>query len=321
MNETRPLQSVLDFWAKSLSCPVCDLSNLKVMREPGVPDLLHCPHCESEFEVGEGGDLVRMLKYPLSMGMELYGKWFPLAEIRRRVLFHLQQNNLSSSAFIAVTGSSGSPPGSIVKSGARKGNSDSMVGDQAPQRAFDQAQQLLHLGNSMEEVRAILEKDPRLNPYQVDAIMEALDEPRRSQALEKLLIGVLLLLVVLVALFFLNSTGMLERGRVFIAGVLAGERVQLIPPNPVVYRYAPQGVAYGCPPTQQGAAALFGGKQEHWNFDGKNWLYTDIKAVRIYVPEGLTARYSYFDPILVLEKVNGPAVIDPVMALSIDCYR
>lgn len=321
MSDPRPMQSVLDFWAKSLTCPVCDQSDLKVMREAGVPDLLYCPHCESEFEVADGGDVVRMLKYPLAMGMDLYGKWLSLAEIRRRVLVYLHDNNLTPYAFIAVTGGSRSSADVPVKRKSGKAGAALPAADEPPQRALDQARQLLHLGNSLEDVRAILEKDPRLNAYQVDAILDQIDEPRKSQTLEKFLLGVLLLLVVVVGLFFLNSMGMLDRGRMFIAGVLSGEVVQIIPPTPVVYRYAPQGVAYGCPPTQQGAAALFGGKQEHWNFDGKNWLYTDIKAVRIYVPEGLMARYSYFDPILVLEKVDGPAVIDPVMALSIDCYR
>lgn len=315
MERQRPMESVLDFWAQSLHCPVCDQGGLGVIREPGVPDLLHCSRCESEFEVSEGGERVRLLKYPLSMGPDLYAKWLPIAVIRRTVLENIQKGSPSQPSFIAVTGESRRPARPSVRANSDNDN------DSPPDKALEQARRLLSLGNSLDEVRLILEKDPRLNPSQIERILDRVDQPRKSQALEKLLMGILIGLVLLVGIFFLSSTGLLERGRIFIAGVLSGEDVQLIPPTPVVYRYAPQGIAFGCPPTQQGAAAAFGGVEEHWTFDGKNWMYTDIKAVRIFVPEGLTARYTYFNPIMVLEKVSGPVAVDPVMMISIDCYH
>ncbi len=318
MEQVRPMQSVLGFWAKSLNCPVCNQLGLEVLREAGVPDLLHCNVCSTEFEVSETGDFIRLIQYPPALGVELYGVWMPFGTVREKIKTKLENNGQTISAIIPITGA-GKP---VSRTNLMKDDWREHEGAvEPPDRAVQQARKLLELGNSREEVRSILEKDPRLNPIQIERIMEIVEEPARTQSLQRFLVLILVLLGLVIVALLIYPTGAFERAFLAVNGLIGGEKVELIPPPPTVTQYTRQGRAFGCPPTQHGAAALFGGKADHWHFDGKNWIYTDIKGIRVYVPEGLSARYTYMTPILEIKVVEGPAVIDPIMAVSIDCYR
>ncbi len=318
METIRPMQSILGFWAKSLNCPVCNQLGLEVIREAGVPDLLHCKVCNTEFEVSETGDSIRLIQYPQALGVDLYGVWMSYGVVREKIKVKLEKEGLNLSTMIAVTGSD--KP--VSRTNLMKEDWSGHEGlEEPPGRAIQQARKLLDLGNSKEEVRSILEKDPRLNPIQIQRIMEIIEKPERTKALERFLFLVLVILVLVVGGLLIYPSGIFERVLLTVNGLISGEKVELLPPPPTVTQYARQGRLFACPPTQQGAAALFGGKSDHWHFDGKNWIYTDIKGIRVYVPEGLSARYSYMTPILEIKTVEGPAVIDPIMAVSIDCYR
>jgi len=318
MEKVRPMNSILAFWVKSLNCPVCNQSGLEIIREAGVPDLLHCSHCSTEFEVSETGEQIRLIQYPEMLGVELYGVWMPFGMVREKIKQKIEKDHLNYAKMIAVTGG-GKPLTRINLSKEDFSGHEGIT--EPPERAIQQARKLLELGNSREEVRLILEKDPRLNEAQIERIMEIVEERDRSKSLVRILLLILVILGLVVAGMLIYQTGIFDRAILVVNGLLSGEKVQLIPPPPTVTQYARQGRLFACPPTQQGAAALFGGKPDHWHFDGKNWMYTDIKGVRIYVPEGLSARYTYMNPILEIKTVEGPAVIDPLMAVSIDCYR
>lgn len=318
MEKIRPMQSVLGFWAKSLNCPVCNHLGLEVIREAGVPDLLHCTICSTEFEVSESGDSIRLIQYPQGLGVDLYGIWMPFGTLREKIKAKIENEGLNLPAMIAVTGTGKPVSGTNLK---KEDWSSHEALREPPERAVKQARKLLELGNSRGEVRQILEKDPRLNPIQIDRIMEIVEEPVRIKSLERILTLIALIMGLVVVVLLIYPTGVFDRVLLTVNGLISGEKVELIPPPPTVTQYARQGRSYGCPPTQQGAAALFGGKADHWHFDGKNWIYTDIKGVRVFVPEGLSARYSYVTPILEIKTVEGPALIDPIMAVSIDCYR
>ncbi|GIV66161.1 MAG: hypothetical protein KatS3mg047_0554 [Bellilinea sp.] len=312
------MQSVLAFWARSLNCPVCDQLGLDVIREAGVPDLLHCNNCTTEFEVSETGDFIRLIQYPQILGVELYGVWMPFGLVSEKIKAKIEKDGLNLPAMIAVTGS-GKP---MSRTNLITDDLSSRGGSlEPPQRAVDQARKLIELGNTPAEVRQILEKDPRLNPIQIDRIMEIIEQPARTRSLERILTLIAVIMGLVVIGLLIYPTGVFERALIAVNGLINGERLELIPPPPTVTQYARQGRSFGCPPTQQGAAALFGGKADHWHFDGKNWIYTDLKGIRVYVPEGLSARYSYVTPILEIKSVEGPAVIDPIMAVSIDCYH
>ncbi len=318
MEKVRPMQSILAFWARSLNCPVCNQLGLEVIREAGVPDLLHCKVCNTEFEVSESGDFIRLIQYPQALGVDLYGIWMPFGAVRQKIKTILEKEGLSLPAMIAVTGANRP----LTRTNLSKDDWGEHEGlEEPPERAVQQARKLLELGNSREEVRLILEKDPRLNPVQIERIMEIVEEPARTKSLERFLILILVILGLVVAGLLIYPTGIFDRALLMVNGLLSGERIEIISPPPTVTQYARQGRPLTCPPTQQGAAALFGGKADHWHFDGKNWIYTDIKGVRVYVPEGLSARYTYMNPILEIKTVEGPAIIDPIMAVSIDCYR
>lgn len=318
METIRPMNSILAFWVKSLNCPVCNQTGLEIIREAGVPDLLHCSRCSTEFEVSETGEQIRLIQYPEMLGIELYGVWMPFGLVREKIKQKIEKDHLNFAKMIAVTGG-GKPLARINLS--KKDFTGYKGVTEPPERAVQQARKLLELGNSREQVRLILEKDPRLNEAQIERIMEIVQEPERSKSLERFLLLILVILGLVVGGLLLYQMGIFDRAILIVNGLLSGEKVQLILPPPTVTQYARQGRLSACPPTQQGAAALFGGKADHWHFDGKNWIYTDIKSVRIYVPEGLSARYTYMTPILEIKTVEGPAVIDPLMAVSIDCFR
>lgn len=312
------MQSILAFWAKSLNCPVCGLVGLDIIREPGVPDLLHCRQCETEFEVSELGDQIRLLQFPHLLGIELYGVWMPYGKVREKIREKLEKENLNLASLIPVTGGQKVMPQTTI---VNKGHRETHELAEPPEQAVQQARKLMDLGNSRREIRSILEKDPQLNPRQIDRIMEIIEEPQRSKTLVRLLLMVLVVLVLVVIGLLLYPTGIFNRAILAVGGVISGEEIPLIPPTPSVVQYAKQGRVNTCPPTEQGAAALFGGSADHWRFDGKNWIYTDVRGVRIYVPEGLSARYTYLTPMLEFKTVEGPALIDPIMAVSIDCYQ
>ncbi|MEW6502532.1 MAG: hypothetical protein AB1457_01055 [Chloroflexota bacterium] len=297
---------------------MCDQLGLDVIREAGVPDLLHCNNCTTEFEVSETGDFIRLIQYPQILGVELYGVWMPFGLVSEKIKAKIEKDGLNLPAMIAVTGS-GKP---MSRTNLITDDLSSRGGSlEPPQRAVDQARKLIELGNTPAEVRQILEKDPRLNPIQIDRIMEIIEQPARTRSLERILTLIAVIMGLVVIGLLIYPTGVFERALIAVNGLINGERLELIPPPPTVTQYARQGRSFGCPPTQQGAAALFGGKADHWHFDGKNWIYTDLKGIRVYVPEGLSARYSYVTPILEIKSVEGPAVIDPIMAVSIDCYH
>lgn len=311
------MQSIQAFWAMSLSCPVCNQRELEVIREAGVPDVLHCKVCGTEFELSQRGDLIRLMQYPKDLGIDLYGVWMPYGEVCQKMASTLNGKRPTLPVMIAVTGQHKS----MTRTESGKDNQQETKGsEEPPERAVQQAMKLLELGNSREEVRQILEKDPRLTPHQIERIMEIVEEPRRTRLLERFLLLVLVVLGLIVVGLLIYPSGIFNRAFAIVNGLVSGETALLSPP-PTVTQYARQGRSFTCPPTPQGAAALFGGKVNHWHFDGKNWIYTDIQGISVYVPEGLSARYIYFNPVVEIKTIEGPALINPIMAVSIDCYR
>lgn len=213
-----------------------------------VPDLLHCKVCNTEFEVSESGDFIRLIQYPQALGVDLYGIWMPFGAVRQKIKTILEKEGLSLPAMIAVTGTNRP----LTRTNLSKDDWGEHEGlEEPPERAVQQARKLLELGNSREEVRLMLEKDPRLNPVQIERIMEIVEEPARTKSLERFLILILVILGLVVAGLLIYPTGIFDRALLMVNGLLSGEKIEIISPPPTVTQYARQGRPLTCPPTQQ----------------------------------------------------------------------
>ncbi len=150
----------------------------------------------------------------------------------------LEKEGLSLPAMIAVTGANRP----LTRTNLSKDDWGEHEGlEEPPERAVQQARKLLELGNSREEVRLILEKDPRLNPVQIERIMEIVEEPARTKSLERFLILILVILGLVVAGLLIYPTGIFDRALLMVNGLLSGERIEIISPPPTVTQYARQG--------------------------------------------------------------------------------
>ena len=318
MEDIRPMEQILEFWAKSMNCPICTMEGLGVTKEPGVPDLLCCPRCGTEFHFELGGSRIRLVQVPDAFHEHLYCKWMTYGKVRqivseinktliRPLPFTLQNRR---GAPIPVTG--GKQPSNLV---------DELRPDEIPQRAFEQARHLYGLGNSVQSIRDVLESDPRLSPAQVDSVIQEILAPVKQTQLERFLMGVLILIVVVIAGFLLVTSGVFATMIGSISGIVSEVGARVLPGEPNITYYNPTGYQYFCPQTQNGAAQLFGGRSDRWTFDQKNWNYMDVTAVNLFVPEGLSAGFTGSRVGFAITTVEGPAMVENVLALSIDCYR
>jgi hypothetical protein len=318
MDEVRPMQHILDFWAKSMNCPVCQKEGLAVTREPGVPDLLCCPKCGSEFYFEHGGTRIRLVQLPNAFHEQLYGQWVTYEQIRQ-VVAEVNDKSEKSQPFVMRKHLSAPIP---VTGGqvARKKVAEQRK-DLPPKRAFEQARRLFTLGNSIETIQEILESDPRLTKEQVEVVINDILAPVKQKRLERLLIGILVVFALGIISFILVSSGAFGFMTASVSGFFPEGGVRLLPGEPKLTYYNPTGYHYYCPQSQVSASQLFGGRADRWTFDNKNWNYLDVKAVNLFVPEGLSASYSSLSQGFNVVKVEGPVMLDNILALSIDCFR
>lgn len=318
MKPIRPMDTILDIWASSMSCPICSHAGLSVTRAPGIPDLMHCVMCGAEFHFEQGGNRIQLVQYPLVFGPELYSKWMTYQEVRAIVRKVAGSLPLSKSLTIPVTGRSVEETSSSVPKGGNRIQEELF---DPPGRTIELARRLQSLGNSPQAIRKILTQDPQLTPAQVDSALKTIAEPERTRRVESILWVVLILMVVVLGGYILFSSGVLGQGVRFVQAAITGDSLQVIPPTPTVYKYAAVGNRSVCPTDRESAAVLFGGRSDRWSYDKVNWMYLDVRTARLYIPEGMAGTYSVLDNTVRIITVEGPAIIDNILAISMDCYR
>ena len=324
MTDIRPVEVILDFWAKSLNCPLCEKEGLSVTRQVGAADLLCCPRCGSQFQFEQGGTRIRLVQLPVELHDQLLGQWLTYEEVRAIAAedtrksaqvqpFALQKREPKA---IPVTGIQVLEKPAAIPVRTPKIEKRKVI---PPKRAVDQAQQLYDLGNTFTTIRGILERDPALTPEQVDQVMHDLQAPYRQKQYERILFSLLIIVSMVVAGLFLTYSGALVTLSSSARGLFTEDGLQLIPLEPKLTYYYPSGYRYFCPSSQENAAQLFGGKIERWRFGGKAWNYLDVRATHIFVPEGLKASYAAITRGFLRTYVDGPVLVENTFSLTIDC--
>ncbi len=321
MSKIKPRLTIPDKWAKS-RCPVCGTTPMQIVHAPAAPDQIVCSRCGLACEAEDGGPRIRPKVVPAEFGHRgqlAANMWITADELRalaRQSLKPVQQTE-------AV----------------------------APE-VVEQAKKLYALGNSVSQIKIILEES-KASPDQVEAALAEVTrldrEKRQSNQRSLWLIGSAS------AIFFFLIAG--------VTAVLV-VRPELRPPtaaprptNPVSGQPLPglpnlpnlpisiptgavatviarpttgvqQGVgpqASKCPVTPIGAAHLFGGQPEYWsenNDYGKAWVMIATgEPLTISVPDNMSVGYLRMGEGLEMISVVGPATLTNVNFVTISCEQ
>lgn len=308
MQTIRPMDTMLDIWAKSLNCPICNQQSLNVLREAGVPDLLACSACGSEFHFQEGGTHIRLVRTPDLFGGVFLGKWLTYAEVRQKVQQVLAERQNTMGEEIKRV-----PPKNITE-----GNIFAIDRELSTEEIYtkskNQAAKLYELGNSPQSIKDILRNNKRLTEDDIETIVSDLEDKSSSRSFTTTLLSVSLVIVAFFAVVFLFGTGTVGRWASQISNSF-DQQAGIIP----VTGAASEAVAAICPNSSREAASLFGGKAELWNEIDGAWFYQSFKKTTIYVPGGMQAAYPSIHADFFIQRYYGPMTIFNVYYLTIRC--
>ncbi len=313
MENIRPMETILDIWAKSLSCPICNQTGLMVIREAGVPDILGCGRCKSEFNFAQGGTQVRLVKVPEVFGSAFLGEWLTYSEIRQRV-YHLTveiKRAQTGGKIIAKTQSSTTDAKGNVR--LQMGDADEVI----YAKAKSQVTQLLALGNSLTDIERIIRRNKFLSEEQIETLLYEASKKSSRRSLVSGLTAAALLLITVFAFVFIFSSGILNTF-VSEASQAFNDRGGLIPVTGEENLVDGAFVGF-CPSTQQQASNVFGGKANGWHMVNSVWIYQDFQVATIYIPAGMMGTYPSASADFFIRKVAGPIQVTNVLLISVTC--
>ncbi len=325
MSKIKPRFTIPDEWGKG-RCPVCNATPMQVVHSPDAPDQIVCSHCGLACEAEEGGPRIRPKKVPSELGHRgqlAANMWITASELR-----------------------------ALARQSAKPAKQAEAVAPVEADETIERAKKLYALGNSIIQIKTILE-DSKATPEQVEAALAEvtrLDRKKRENnqrsmwlmgsvgaAFFLLIAGVAAVLVVRPELQPPTATprptspvsgqplpGLPGLPNLpFTVPTDAVATVMAQPTTGVQRGVGPQ--ASKCPATPIGAAQLFGGKPDYWsenNDFGKAWvMIATSDPLTISVPANMSAGYIRMGEGLEMISVVGPATLTNVNFVTISCEQ
>ncbi len=264
-----------------MSCPICCKTGLRVIREPGVPDLLCCDQCGCEFFFEQAGARIRFSKTPELLEDVLYGEWMTYIEVHKRLQERFPALDGPRARVDVVT-----LPVRRQKSLAQELEEEALL--DLPKNAIDQAMGLYRLGNSIPDIRRVLQRNPKYTEHEIFTTLKNVGHYDAMRKLRSWLTAGLVVVVFLAALGFAVSRGVFPKLIAYIEGTVNKNAALVIP---VTGSAAGSAVQPACPATPEAAAQLFGGKSNNWTYQAPRWYYQDVMPADIIVPSGMEATY------------------------------
>ena len=313
MNTFEPMTTVLDIWARSMSCPICRNTGLEVIREPGVSDILHCERCDCEFVFEQGATHIRFSQVPEVLGDSLIGEWLTYSEVHKRIHGLIQELRQFHPDLV----------GADTVPLARRNGSVKLHPKAEPEglapsseKLIEQAQELFRLGNSISEIKRILARNPRNSSQDIKIALDSVSQVQHGNRLRSWLFVSLASIAVLVVFGVIIASGVVPTLLSNLKSVVNNTASELIP----VTGSQPAGASNAsCPANAAAAASVFGGNSDRWTYEKPNWYYQDIKTVDLYIPDGMEASYPQIGDKFTIDRVKGPVILRNVMTASITC--
>ena len=288
---------------------------MKVVHLTEIPDYLICSRCEISFEVDITGRMLHIKVVPdryESADAQLYRKWVEATSLHE-IIEKCKRAPQLVQEFIAP------PPKAMTN-----------------QEVWERAQGMYRLGNSPKKIELVLIQAGAA-PQQAAGALRALkrkaEQDSKKQGSRVLLVaGVSAFLVIAAFTGWLFASGQyavlfgLATPTPAASGISASDILKLIPsgvrpelPDTTVSR---GGVAAaGCPKTQAGAAATFGGDASLWKTDGQymSWqMVSPGDSYTIRIPPNMSAGYVDNENFQ-FSQIYGPAIIYNVNFVAIIC--
>lgn len=322
MSKIKPRFTIPDAWAKG-RCPVCNATPMQVVHSPDAPDQIVCGQCGLASEAEEGGSRIRPKKVPSELG---------------------HRGQLAANMWIAVN-----ELRALARQSAKPAKPAEAPAPVEVDDTVEQAKKLYALGNSLSQIKTILEGS-KATPEQVEAALAEvtrLDRKKRERnqssiwligsvgtAFFILVAGVAAVLVVRPELQPPTATprptspvsGQPLPGLPNLPFTVPTDAVATVMAQPttgVQRGVGPQ--ASQCPATPIGAAQLFGGAPDYWsenNDYGKAWVMIATgDPLTISVPANMSAGYIRMGQGLEMISVVGPATLTNVNFVTISCEQ
>jgi hypothetical protein len=338
-------------WGKSARCPICAAAPLNIIHPPQRPDEFRCPRCGAEFEVEQGGSRIWLNALPPDLQEALTGRWVTINEVQEEVA-KLNQRREPAAEKSAFLPDSFPPPTSENQPVAVPFLPQTNIptpGHPAPDPRFvAQAKELYALGNSVAQIRVILQRTQGVKPAELDAIMAevtGLDRKKHNRQTRNLIIAAFVSLVVVsccVAVVYLGRLPLsifqnnarpgslpvaTNQSSIFNLINLPDSMKTLMPDEMTVVNSSPPVIipgsvgdtaTYPCPKSADQAAQLFGGLTENWSYK-QGWIMVSKSALTVHVPAGMFVGYVVFSPDMEMKSVNGPVTLQNIYMVIISC--
>jgi hypothetical protein len=325
---------------------VCGAGILQVVHQPGAPDQMACNNCQSVFQVEKQGAHVRFVELPSPLAAFLANRWVTVAEVKdavkvtARTTTGLPPPEVDEAAIIyarlaAITENAAPPAETAV--GPQSSASapleplavaSSLAVPLTDGEVLAKAQALYRLGNSDDQIEAILRRNPKVTSEQIQAARAALVEERALKASRQqhnlyIAGGVALIIILccIVAGFFSRSmTGLFGIINNPIPSSTQPADSQPLGPTPEIVREDANSVQPGvCPATRLEASKLFGGASTDWTGSKANgWTMLNSNLLTVRVPKGMKA-VLVSGANLQTTTLIGPVLIKNVDAIKITC--
>ena len=196
--------NIPDEWANHARCPICEQLPMRVEHGSNVPDQMTCPRCGASFELEQGGSRILMTAMPQALHATMAGKWVTLAEVRSEVARLLQQHVHEAPAPEATAPAprSALTPANAptVQPAPPKPPVPQKVEDPKLAQYKTSAKELYSLGNTVDQIRVILERTSRLKPEEINEVLvdvTALEKSKKSKQNQRMILIVVISLVIL----------------------------------------------------------------------------------------------------------------------------
>jgi hypothetical protein len=349
--------NIPDAWGANAHCPICGACPLNILHPPQKPDAFACPRCGAEFEVEQNGSRIWLNALPQDLHKALTAHWVTIDEVKSEVEKLKQQFERPAKAQVpepALTeanlpsqDSKGNKPTAKPAASAAQVSPPALPPAPDPEMVA-QARELYSLGNTVDQIRAILGRTKGVGSKELDAILEEvtrLDRKNHNRQSRNVIIAVILSLLILscclaVAFSFKSiqsnlhldnqpgsQSGVPTQGSLLNPADLPDPLKTLVPagmtvvsvPTPVVIQGSVNDSAhYQCPENAIQAARLFGGSTENWSFK-QGWMLISKTPVTLHVPANMSAGYIVFSPGMEMKSVNGPVTIQNIYMVIISC--
>ncbi len=213
MSEQTPLARAIipPAWGEQGKCIWCGNQPLTVIHPSEAPDQMMCPKCQLSYEIDKSGVLICIRNQPESMQVDYQNMWIPIAMIAEA---GAESHKPKPKQRIAVPIEEFVYPGSRAVPDSEKHDLMQQFKEEetAPlieltdEQVKEQVIELFGLGNSIEQIKRILDQRYCYTNVAFDQALEALTkdkENRQKIALQKALIFLAVVLVMLVIIGFM----------------------------------------------------------------------------------------------------------------------